>query len=126
MGTTRQRQVIHKILSDRVVHMTADQILERARFVYPSISKGTVYRNLNLMADEGAIRRVHVPGQPVLYDANIMPHQHKVCVECGSIIDIGNVKTEEIGKLIGPDDKIVDYNLIIYAVCKECIDKELK
>ena len=122
MGTTRQRQVIHKILSGGSIHMTADQIIAEARFVFPNIGKATVYRNLNLMADESIIRRVHIPNEPVMYDANVVPHQHKVCVNCGAIEDIDNIKAEEMNRLAN-NEKIVDYNLVIYSVCKKCSDK---
>jgi len=123
MGITRQRQVILQILVDSHAHITADQILEKARLIYPHISKGTVYRNLNLMADEGVIRRVHIPGDPVLYDANVAPHQHMVCTECGSVADVGEMERADVQRLIGPDAQAVDYRLVIYAVCKNCAEK---
>ena len=122
MGTTRQRQAIHKILIDSSIHLTADQILAEARLIFPNIGKATVYRNLNLMADEGIFRRVHLPDKPVMYDANVIPHQHKVCVHCGSIEDIDVIKAEEINRLVN-NEKIVDYNLVVYSVCKKCDDK---
>jgi len=121
MGVTKQRHLILKILSDGGTHMTADQILEKARLVFPNISKGTIYRNLNLMADDNAIKRVRIPGEPVFYDANIIPHQHTVCVKCGKIMDIAGMGPEAVQKLVGPSARIVDYSLVIYVMCEICL-----
>ena len=35
---------------------------------YPSIGKGTVYRNLDILAEEGALRKVEVPDGPNRFD----------------------------------------------------------
>ena len=123
MGNTKQRQKIFELLSASAKHLTAEQIFEQARLVFPNLGRGTVYRNLNLMADEGVIRRVHIPGQPVLFDANIKPHQHMVCMTCGGILDIGNLAREEMRKLIEPGTEIIDYFLVMYAICGKCAGK---
>ncbi len=52
----------------------------------PSLSLGTVYRNLNLLADEGAIRRMAFPVER--YDAKTMPHPHFCCDQCGAVYDL--------------------------------------
>ncbi|MCL2351201.1 MAG: transcriptional repressor [Firmicutes bacterium] len=120
MGKTKQRQAILTVLSDVGVHLTADQVYEQTRRTFPNISKGTVYRNLNLMADENLIRRVHIAGEPVRFDSNRVRHQHKVCVKCGGISDIGDVDAREILRLIAPDSGVVDYDMVVYVVCGKC------
>ena len=124
MGTTKQRLAIFKIISESGLHMTADQVLEKARLVFPNIGRGTVYRNLNIMADEGVIRRVNIPGESVLFDHNIAPHQHMVCVRCGGVTDIGDIDRENMQKIIGPGAELVDCKLLVYAVCKDCAVKQ--
>ena len=70
------------------------------------------------------IRRVHVSDGPMLYDANIAPPQHMVCVRCGRVMDIGDMERGDIQQLIGLDTEVVDYNLVVYAVCRNCPGKE--
>lgn len=123
MGITKQRRAILQILSESEQHLTADQVFEKVRHIFHNISKGTVYRNLNLMADEGEIRRVKIAEQPIRFDVNTMSHQHIVCVKCGSIADIEDVVPEELRRLAGPETDINDHELIIYAVCKKCLDQ---
>lgn len=55
---TSQRQLVRDLLEGNFSHPTADEIYELARKANPSISRGTVYRNLNLLADSGEISSV--------------------------------------------------------------------
>ena len=41
-------------------HVTADQIYTFIRDKYPSIGRGTVYRNLGILVEEGKVRKVEV------------------------------------------------------------------
>ena len=120
MGITKQRLAILEVLSSLGGHMTAEQVFEKAQQRFPNIGKGTVYRNLNLMADSGEIRRLHIAGQVVRFDRNTLPHQHVMCVECGSIVDIVDIAHETIRTLADPRTEIVAYALVIYVVCEAC------
>ena len=42
-------------------HVTAEEVYEYVRQEHPGIGKGTVYRNLGILSEEGSIRRVEVP-----------------------------------------------------------------
>ena len=120
MGITKQRQEIYAILSSYNRHMTADQVYDAVRHTFPHIGRGTVYRNLNLMADAGKIRRLYIPGQPVHFDPNTYRHQHMVCVKCGKVWDIKDISPEEINKMAGARITVVDQITIVYVVCDEC------
>ena len=120
MGITKQRLAILEILSSSDGHMTVEQVFERARQTLPNIGRGTVYRNLNLMADAGEIRRLHIADQPVRFDRNPLQHQHAVCVQCGCIVDIMNIEHERIRSLAVPQTELVAYALIMYVVCEIC------
>ena len=120
MGTTKQRRAILAILSASDGHMTVEQVFEKARELFPNIGKGTVYRNLNLMADAGEIRRLRIADQPIRFDTNIMPHQHVVCVECGRIVDTVDIEPAHVQKLVDQRVTIVEYALVIHVVCGSC------
>ena len=120
MGITKQRLAILEIVSSTDGHMTVEQVFEKAKRVFPNIGRGTVYRNLNLMADAGEIRRLHIADQPVRFDVNTLPHQHVVCVKCGSIADIIAIELESMQKLLEPRAELVECALVIYAVCALC------
>ncbi len=52
---TKQRKAILKVLKHTDSHPTADWIYEKVREEIPNISLGTVYRNLNVLAELGKI-----------------------------------------------------------------------
>ena len=58
---SRQRELIYEALRQTEQHPTAEMIYQWLKPANPSLSLGTVYRNLNLLADEGAIRRMAFP-----------------------------------------------------------------
>lgn len=52
------------------------------------MSLGTVYRNLNILIDQGLIRKIDFGSTYDRFDANIDPHYHFICEHCGTIIDL--------------------------------------
>ena len=54
---SRQRESIKEYLASTTSHPTADAVYLHVREEFPHISLGTVYRNLNLLADMGEIQR---------------------------------------------------------------------
>ena len=58
MKYSRQRDLILKALRENVVHPTADFIYTVLKEKEPNLSLDTVYRNLNLLANEGIIRKI--------------------------------------------------------------------
>ena len=83
---SRQRELIYEALRQTEQHPTAEMIYQWLKPANPSLSLGTVYRNLNLLADEGAIRRMAFPVER--YDAKTMPHPHFCCDQCGAVYDV--------------------------------------
>ena len=55
---TRQRQLVLDEVRSRRDHPTAEQIFQNVHALDPHISRGTVYRNLNLLCDNQEIFRV--------------------------------------------------------------------
>ena len=57
-------------------HVTANEVYESIKEAYPTIGKGTVYRNLDILVEEGALRKVEVPDGPNRYDFTLKNHYH--------------------------------------------------
>ena len=55
---TRQRQMVLDAVRSRRDHPTAEQIFQSVRSVDAHVSRGTVYRNLNLLCENQEIFRV--------------------------------------------------------------------
>jgi len=124
---SRQREVIKDFLKTRKDHPTADMVYMNVREQYPNISLGTVYRNLTLLADIGEIRRLRVGDGVDHFDADVSPHYHFVCTECGSVIDLEMDSIDNIVDIAGMnfDGRITGHVTYFYGICGNCSSKKL-
>ncbi len=88
LAVTHQRQVIYAALLESSEHPNPETVYEKVREQIPSISLGTVYKNLKTFIDSGLIREVSLHHEAMRVNANVMPHHHLVCVKCKSISDL--------------------------------------
>ena len=85
---TIQRALVLEAVNKLKCHATADEIYNLVVSEYPNISKVTVYRNLNQLADSGEIRKLEVPGGADRFDHRPHNHYHARCLECGDVFDV--------------------------------------
>lgn len=119
---TIQRTLVLESVNRLRSHATADEIHEDVVKRYPSISRATVYRNLNLLADMHSIRRLEVPGSPDRYDHIYPKHCHVKCDICGGLFDVDMEHIVGLEKGI-KDDRGFDftgYDIIFHGVCPQC------
>ena len=83
---TRQRRMVLEAVLRRTDHPTAEEIYGEVRRFDDKISRGTVYRNLKVLADNGEVLRIAVPGADRFEPAN-PPHYHVYCTVCGRVVD---------------------------------------
>ena len=119
---TIQRQMVLNTVTELGNHATAEEIYQRIAEKNPQISKGTVYRNLGVLAQERQIRKIEIPGAADCYDHIPQTHYHVRCVKCGRVFDVDmelipNL-TERIGDAHGFD--FLDYDIIFKGICPEC------
>ena len=85
---SKKRQAILEALCATREHPTAEMLYQQLKPAYPELSRGTVYRNLGVLAEEGLVVSVgRVAGQE-RYDAATMPHAHFVCRVCNRVMDM--------------------------------------
>lgn len=85
---SRQRQAVFDAVAVLSNHPTADDVFAEARKRVPRISLGTVYRNLDLLAKQGAILQLDGGIEQRRYDRTTAPHCHIRCTRCGRVDDI--------------------------------------
>ncbi len=85
---TRQRMVILEELKKVRTHPTADELYSMVRTKLPRISLGTVYRNLDFLAETGEIVKLESTGSIRRFDGDTSPHQHIRCTVCGRVGDV--------------------------------------
>ena len=85
---TPQRLAILEVLRRTDTHPGASWIYQEVLKRLPTISLGTVYRNLALLADAGLISELALGSQISHWDGRVAPHYHVVCARCHRIADI--------------------------------------
>ncbi|MCI5124600.1 MAG: transcriptional repressor [Candidatus Electrothrix sp. AR5] len=119
---TTQRQILLEELSKVNSHPTACELYEMVRKRLPRIGLGTVYRNLELMADSGMILKLELGGAQKRFDASTDPHYHIRCSVCGKLEDI----TVDVQKKIMEDAAektsytILGHNVEFTGECPFC------
>ena len=124
---TRQRRVILEELRRLSTHPTADEMYGIVRKRIPKISLGTVYRNLEMLAETGTIRIVRTCGRQMRFDADLSDHVHAVCVRCGKVIDMPGASPAVHPGIPGPAGsgfRQIATRTEIIGVCADCTGGE--
>jgi Fur family ferric uptake transcriptional regulator len=119
---TKQRKVIVEELKKLKTHPSATALYELVRKRLPRISLGTVYRNLDLLAEAGIIQKLETAGTQKRFDGTVENHYHVRCVQCGQVDDIPLPLFGEIEDLLGElsNYKILSHRLEFQGVCPSC------
>lgn len=86
---------------------------------------GTVYRNLNLLADIGEAIKITTPDGGDRFDARTNPHYHFYCKCCKRMIDMDFDHMDKINQLASEsfDGQIESHTMLFYGICGDCLRK---
>lgn len=116
MRYSKQREVVYQVLCQTDTHPDASWVFEQARKILPSISLGTVYRNLDELCAIGRVKRISVDGSAERFDAAMHAHAHFVCEKCRSVSDAGIPSVS----VDCPCGKANRSEVTLYGVCNKC------
>ena len=122
---TIQRILVLEAVNRLRCHATADEIYAEIAKEHPHISRATVYRNLNLLAELGEIRKLEIPGAADRFDHRCHDHCHVRCETCGRVFDV------DMEYVAGLEQNIRDahgfafsgYDILFRGICPECRKK---
>jgi Fur family peroxide stress response transcriptional regulator len=119
---TVQRRVVLQTVLARDDHPTADEILEAVKDRVPGISRTTVYRVLDTLANMGAIRRLHHAGASARFDGKVHRHHHMICKQCNKVIDLEDEKLNRlrISHVSSEQFDIEDFSVHLIGTCSAC------
>lgn len=121
--STVQRQLIRAILEHAERHLDADDICQRARQRLPSVSLSTVYRNLQLLKEQGLVEEHQLDGMRRYYESALRSeHHHMVCLACGRIFEFTCPSTEKLKSKIKKDQgfEVTGVDVRFAGYCPEC------
>jgi Fur family peroxide stress response transcriptional regulator len=119
---SRQRERILELLQGTGAHPTADWLYDRLKGEFPNLSMGTVYRNLNILVEQGLINRIDFGSTFDRFDARVGPHYHFICEKCGAIIDLPLPIDEALNRRVDEATPfaVSRHRIEFYGTCDRC------
>ncbi len=120
---SKKRMAILDTLTSTTVHPTAEWVYTKLKPEYTDLSLGTVYRNIKIFCAQKKAKSVGVINGQEHFDADMSPHSHFVCKECGMVLDVEKplfdanyfqMISRENGFLIEEEE------VMLKGLCKNC------
>lgn len=117
---SHQRLQILMYLIEHKTHPTADIIYQFLAKKIPTLSKTTVYNTLKVFLAQGIIVELAIDEHELRYDANIKPHAHFKCKQCGQIYDVF-AKSLLFNMDFIDGHQVTAYQVYLKGICKNCL-----
>ncbi|MDF0529999.1 Fur family transcriptional regulator [Tsukamurella sp. 8F] len=120
---TKQRGAIEQVLASVAEFKSAQELHEQLRASGESIGLTTVYRNLQAMADAGAVDTLRTDtGEALFRRCSGEHHHHLVCRECGLTVEVTDrdVETWSAKTAAAHGFTDVTHTLEIFGRCTAC------
>lgn len=123
---TPQRLAIIRVIAGSEGHPSVENVYERLKADFPTMSIATVYRNIMMIKSLGELLELGFADGSNRYDGNKpYPHPHVICTRCKTIIDpdLDSLKdlTEEVSEETG--FTILDHRVDFFGICRDCLEK---
>ena len=125
---TVQREAIIQAAFSTTQHFTAEELIDMARRIEPTVSRATVYRTLPLLVESGFLREIDLGKGLKTYDPNFASrprHNHIICADCQKVVEFEDAHIDTLGDCIA---KRLGFTPIattirIEAICDLCKTK---
>ncbi len=119
---SKQKEAIFRLIKETTCHPTVEWVYERVRREIINISLGTVYRNLNLLRQEGTISKLDLAGSLSRFEGNTRNHYHFRCEQCGDILDVDEPVNKDIDKRLAQTTgfRVSHHRLEFRGLCQDC------
>ena len=123
---TPQRLAIAEVVLNSSDHPTVQQIYERVKGHFPSMTLATIYSTLGVLQKSGLIQEL--PFQKMSrYEPNMEPHVNLVCIGCENVID-AETSSDVQDVVVGRRTQIADNSDFegawqrgdFYGLCPRC------
>lgn len=121
---TQQRKTILEVLKKTKTHPSADEIYEMVKRKLPRISLGTVYRNLEVLAELGFIQVLELSGSLKRFDWDPNKHYHIRCIRCDRVENAPIAPMHRLENKIYKSTvfEIIGHNLEFTGLCPQCTE----
>jgi Fe2+ or Zn2+ uptake regulation protein len=104
-------------------HSTAEQLHAHLGAAGASMTLQAVYLSLQVLTDNGVLRRIEPAGSPARYELRVGDnHHHLVCTACARVVDV-DCETGEAPCLVPADThgfSVREAEITFWGVCPDC------
>jgi len=103
-------------------HPTAAWLYEKLKDEFSNLSMGTIYRNLNILMEQGLITKREFGSTFDRFEANTEPHYHFICERCHRIIDLEIPIDEELNQRVSSATPFnaTRHQIEFFGICDQC------
>jgi Fur family peroxide stress response transcriptional regulator len=116
-----QRLMILEYIMDKRNHPSAEHVFQDISKHVPTLSRTTVYNNLNLFVKKGILTSIRTQKSEARYDIIEFPHAHFLCSKCQKILDV-DLKTPLYQKDLIDGHKVAEVNVQLRGICRQCLE----
>jgi len=123
---THARKRLLEVLRATGMHPSAIELHQTLLAELPRMSLGTVYRNLDVLVEQGEIEVVASADGPLRYDGNVSPHHHFTCERCASICDVDMPAPRQVAAQLRRRRRELEVHRIrieFIGLCGACSDR---
>ena len=128
---TIQKKLVLDAVQSLQNHPTAEEVYRHIIKTYKNISKGTVYRNLNMLVEEDVIQKVMVMDGADRFDHTMTDHNEIRSDLCGNVYDVPAEAGELADRMISMDTDFLKksgftvsgHEIIFRGICPYCSKK---
>ena len=125
---TPQRLAIRRILAKSEDHPSVEDIYDKIKNDFPTMSLATVYRNIVVIKSLGEVLELGFPDGSNRYDGNRPPpHPHVICIQCKKIVDPDLTSLDEMKKEVSLETnfEILNHRLDFFGICSNCMAEKV-
>jgi len=94
---------------------------------YPTISLGTIYKNVESMTEKGLLTPIAITNQKQKYEITKGPHIHLICQSCSSVMDKAFMPIPELQQIADESGFLLQKKTInLYGLCPVCRQTQTK
>jgi Fur family ferric uptake transcriptional regulator len=121
---TPERLLVLDGVLTREGHFDAEELLEHLRRTNKSVSRATVYRTLDHLAEAGLVKKHHFQEGHALFEHvyGRDHHDHMVCDRCGRVIEFVDDKIEALQEEVCKQHGFRELRHVhqIFGICSAC------
>jgi Fur family transcriptional regulator, ferric uptake regulator len=120
---TGPRRALAALIAAQGGHFTADELLGESRRRRLGVTRATIFRSLDVLADLGVVERLDLPsGEHAFVACEPAHHHHVVCSSCGRTTGVADPGLERMAEAIGRETgyRIDAHRLELFGLCPAC------